>query len=194
MKTDTLTIPRHSDPLARAALLGLVALVAWLNIAQPGPQTTSARAPIIILATPALNQQLAVPPGSMQELAPRANQGARPTPYQLPPTYTVQPGVELAAPTIAPVHLVEHQPTPSPTVIMQDTGARGTETTSDNPFAGMETLNGHSFVTPAPTPAQPIEQNPLYVSPDIYKSLPTAAAPPVFSTTQQRGTRSSTGR
>ena len=35
MKTDTLTIPRHSDPLARAALLGLVAVVAWLNIVQP---------------------------------------------------------------------------------------------------------------------------------------------------------------
>ena len=27
MKTDIMTIPRHSDPLARAALLGLVAVV-----------------------------------------------------------------------------------------------------------------------------------------------------------------------
>ena len=107
MKTDTLTIPRHSDPLARAALLGLVAVVAWLNITQPGAASLSAQAPIIILATPALNQQLVVPPGSMQELAPIADQEAWPTPNQLPPTPEVQPGIELAAPTIAPLHLVE---------------------------------------------------------------------------------------
>jgi hypothetical protein len=110
----------------------------------------------------------------------------------------VQPGVELAAPTIAPLQLVEYQPTAPPTTepvaTMQDSGDGESDTATANPFAGMETVNGHSFVTPAPTPAQPIEQNPLYVPPDVYKSLPTAAAPPVFSTTQQRGTRSSTGR
>jgi hypothetical protein len=32
MKTVTLTIPHHRDPLARAALLGLVAMVVWLNM------------------------------------------------------------------------------------------------------------------------------------------------------------------
>jgi hypothetical protein len=194
MKTDTLTIPRHSDPLARAVLLGLVAFVAWLTIAQPGAASMSVPAPIIIVATPALHQQLVVPPTSPQELAPIANQGA----HQLPPTYTVQPGVELAAPTIAPAHLALPQPTASPTaapaVTMQDSGDGGSSTTSVGPFAGMETVNGHSFVQPAPTPAQPIEQNPLYVPPEVYLSLPTAAAPPVFSTTQQPSTRSSTGR
>jgi hypothetical protein len=35
MKTVTLPMPRHRDPLARDALLGLIAVVAWLNIAQP---------------------------------------------------------------------------------------------------------------------------------------------------------------
>jgi hypothetical protein len=71
MKTDSLTIPRHSDPLARTALLGLVVVVAWLNIAQPDTASLSAQAPIIVLATPALNQQLMAPPASPRELAPR---------------------------------------------------------------------------------------------------------------------------
>src|SRR5438477_1210126 len=115
MKTDTLTIPRHSDPLARAALLGLFALVAYLNIAQPGEASLSAQAPIIIVATAALNQQLAVPPHSSQELGPRTGQEAWPTPYQLPPTDTAQPAVELAAPTIDPAHLALPQPTAAPT-------------------------------------------------------------------------------
>jgi hypothetical protein len=117
MKADTLTIPRHSDPLARAVLLGLVAVVAWLNITQPGPASMSAPAPIIILATPALNQQLAVPPGSLQELAPIANQGARPTPYQLPPTPAMQPGVELAASRVLYYRQGPRYATRSPTAV-----------------------------------------------------------------------------
>jgi hypothetical protein len=189
MSANTLNLPRHRDPLARAALLGLVAVVAWLGISQPGAASLSAQAPIIVLATPALRQQLVVPPGSLQELAPIAGQEARPTPNQLPPTPEVQPGVELAAPTIDPAQLIEQQPTASPAVTLQDTGAGGSDTASDNPFAGMETVNGHSFVQPAMAPAQPIEQNPLYVPPEVYLSLPTAAAPPVSSTTQQPGTR-----
>ena len=71
MKTVTLTIPRHRDPLARAALLVLVAVIAWLALSQPGAASLSAQAPIIILATPALNQQLAMLPASLQELALR---------------------------------------------------------------------------------------------------------------------------
>jgi hypothetical protein len=186
MKTDSLIIPRHSDPLARAALLGLLALVAWLNIAQPDAASSRAQAPIIILATPALNRP--------QELGPIANQPLRPTPHQMAPTPNMQPGVDMAAPTIAPVQLAQQQPTASPTITMQDSGDAGSGTASDNVFAGMETVNGHSFVQPAPTPAQPIEQNPLYVPPEVYLSLPTAAAPPIFSTTQQPSTRVSTGR
>jgi hypothetical protein len=107
MKMVTLTIPRHRDPLARAALLGLVAVVAWLNIAQPNTPSLSAQAPIIVLATPALHEQLAVPPASLRELAPSAAQWTRQTPE-------AQRGVALAAPMIAPLHLVEHQPTAPP--------------------------------------------------------------------------------
>jgi hypothetical protein len=169
-------------------------VVAWLGISQPGAASLSAQAPIIVLATPALRQQLVVPPGSMQELAPIAGQEARPTPNQLPPTPEVQPGVELAAPTIDPAQLIEQQPTASPAVTLQDTGAGGAETTSVGPFAVSIPANGHSFVQPASTPAQPIEQNPLWVPPEVYLSMPTAAAPPVFSTTQQPGPRFSTGR
>jgi hypothetical protein len=107
MKTDTLTILRHSDPLARAALLGLIAVVAWLNIVQPNTPSLSTQAPIIVLATLALHEQLAVPPASLRKLAPSAAQWTRQTPE-------AQRGVALAAPMIAPLHLVEHQPTAPP--------------------------------------------------------------------------------
>src|SRR5262245_57079057 len=123
MQTVTLTIPRHSDPLARAALLGLVALVAWLALAQPGPQATSAhQQPIIILPTPALAQQRAPPPSSAQEVAPVANREAQPTPAQMAPTDTLLPAVELAAPTIDPAPLALQQQIALPAVTMQDTG------------------------------------------------------------------------
>src|SRR5919202_583650 len=101
MKTDTLSIPRHRDPLARAALLGLFALVAFLNIAQPDIASMHAQAPIIVLATPTLNRQIVVSPAATGEVAPRAAQRELPTPHQMAPTPEGQPGIEMAAPTIA---------------------------------------------------------------------------------------------
>jgi hypothetical protein len=47
-------------------------VVAWLNIAQPNTPSLSAQTPLIVLATPALHEQLAVPTASPRELAPSA--------------------------------------------------------------------------------------------------------------------------
>lgn len=97
-----LNIPRHKDPIAGLALLGMVCVVAWLAINQPSPSSARASASddIIIIATPALSQR--------QAFAPRVEQ---PTTAQPEPTVEPAPAVQSAAPTAAPPTAAPPAPT-----------------------------------------------------------------------------------
>lgn len=167
MIPQAITIPRHRDPVARVSLFVCVGLVAWIAVMQPAPQRADAGEIIIIQATP----QLPIGQADRALAAPAEVQQQQPTQA---PESTAAPPMQVQVVELAP-------PTPMPVQVGEDSA--GAETPSGNPWAGMETVNGHSFV---PTPdryAGMDSVNYAYVSPEDYNSLPvlpfdnTPAAP-----------------
>lgn len=80
----TLTIPQHRDPVARAALIGCAFALAWLVVTSALPQASAQEQPaervVIIVATPTLPASLpeAVPMVSVATAAPAPPVAAAP--------------------------------------------------------------------------------------------------------------------
>jgi hypothetical protein len=137
----TLALPKTRDPIASLALAGMTFAVAWLAINSPGPRSAAASdrregfAGVILIPT------------------------SQPTPALPTPQPTEQPVVLQAAPTPAPQvieRIVEVQvPIEVPVYVYADAPAQPVDAPAQpadaaaetgNPYAGMETVNGQSFV------------------------------------------------
>jgi hypothetical protein len=101
-----LSIPHHRDPVARAVLVAIVLVPAWLGVTSAIPPTTAREQaePVIIVVTPTL-------PITMPTLAPAAPMLAAPTanlPITVPAHPTAAPAptelsvIPLPAPLVAP--------------------------------------------------------------------------------------------
>lgn len=106
---ETLTLPQHADPLARALLLMLLAALPVLAVALPAP-STQASAPIVVFATPAL-----VPLSLSAHLEAPTTQPTEPPTAQPATAPTLAPAEPTIPPTEAPpVAAIAPPATPAP--------------------------------------------------------------------------------
>jgi len=170
----SLTIPQHSDPVARGALIACVVAMIWLAFApgQPGaaPQTADAAAPIIIIAT------------------------ATPALPTLAPISAGVPG-ELAVPTAAPP--IEQSAGGQATVQAQAPQTEEPGSALVHNADGSTTLPGSEDwleLAPAVETQDASAPNPLAVDPAVYQALPPQGALTESNQQPNYARRPSTGR
>lgn len=182
----------NHDPIARFILIALGVLVAYLVIANPSmpPAQAAGNRQIIVIATPLVAGDGQMFAGGQVGPEQPANSAAQPTQTLADALAALQqssPDLAAQASSESGAQLGEHNQTTPPSgerLYFPDGSfeVAGSKvryyTDSTGQVVEARLPGSEPAAQPAAQPAQPIEQSPMYVAPEVYQSLPTAAPPP----------------